>query len=102
MKPNAPTFERLKQAVTMIARHADYPGKLGAVAECMDEIEDYWRRGRLTLEQRFRLIALLVRGRSHRGGIRGWRQRSEGKGRALDRADYNRDQHGRTHRPAHW
>jgi hypothetical protein len=27
MKPNAPPFERLEQVVTIIARHADFPGK---------------------------------------------------------------------------
>jgi hypothetical protein len=72
MKPNAASFERLEQAVTIIAHHAEYPGKSEAVAGCVDDIENRWRRGQLTLEQRFRLIALLVRGRSCGVGIRGW------------------------------
>ena len=66
MKPNTPSFERLEQAVTIIARHADYPGKHEAVAECLDDIEDRWRRGHLTLEQRFQLSAILFRGTTSR------------------------------------
>jgi hypothetical protein len=60
MKPNAPSFERLEQVVTIIAQHADYPGKREAVAECLDDIEDRWVRGLLTLEQRFGLCATLL------------------------------------------
>jgi hypothetical protein len=66
MKPNAPSFERLEQAVTIIAQHADYPGKREAVAECMDDIEDRWSQGLLTLGQRFRLSAILIRGTASR------------------------------------
>ena len=66
MKSNAPSFERLEQTVTMIARHADYPGKEQVVAECLDDIEDRWRQGQLTLEQRFQLYAVLLRGTSPR------------------------------------
>ena len=66
MKPHAPSFERLEQAVTIIARHADYPGKQETVAECLDDVEDRWRRGHLTLVQRFRLTAILIRGTASR------------------------------------
>ena len=64
MKSSAPSFERLEQTVTLIARHADYPGKERVVAECLDDIEDRWRQGQLTLEQQFRLYAILLRGTS--------------------------------------
>jgi hypothetical protein len=62
MKPNGPSFERLEQVVTIIARHADYPGKHEAFAECLCDIEDRWARGLLTLEQRLGLNATLLRG----------------------------------------
>jgi hypothetical protein len=58
----APSFERLQESVTIIARHADFPGKQQVVAECLDDIEDRWRQGQLTLEQRFQLYATLLRG----------------------------------------
>jgi hypothetical protein len=66
MKPHAPSFERLEQATTIIARHADYPGKQEAVAECVGDIEDRWSKGLLTLDQRFRLCATLIRGTASR------------------------------------
>jgi hypothetical protein len=75
MKPNAPSFERLEQAVNLIARHADYSGKQAVVAGCLDDIEDRWEQGQLTLEQRFRLSAILIRGtglprdRTHTMGV---------------------------------
>jgi hypothetical protein len=62
MKTYVPAFERLEQVVTIIAQHVDYPGKQEAVAECLEKIEDRWREGQLTLEQRFRLCATLIRG----------------------------------------
>ena len=61
MKSNAPSFERLEQTATMIARHAEYPGKAQVVAECLDDIEDRWEQGQLSLEQRFQLYAVLLR-----------------------------------------
>ena len=64
MKSSAPSFERLEQTVTIIARHADYPGKEQVVAECLDDIEDRWRQGQLSLEQRFRLYTILLQGTS--------------------------------------
>jgi hypothetical protein len=66
MKPYVPTFERLEQVVTIIAQHADYAGKQETVAECLENIEDRWRDGLLTLEQRYRLCATLVRGTASR------------------------------------
>jgi hypothetical protein len=66
MKPNAPSFERLEQVVTIIAQHADFPGKRESVAECLEDIEDRWCRGLLTLEQRFGLCATLLRGKASR------------------------------------
>jgi hypothetical protein len=62
MKPNTPSFDRLEQTVTVIAQHADYSGKQEVVADCLDDIEDRWGRGLLTLEQRFRLCAILIKG----------------------------------------
>jgi hypothetical protein len=62
MKPLSPSFERLEQTITIIAQHADYRGKQEVVAECLDDIEDLWNHGLLTLEQRFRLCAALIKG----------------------------------------
>jgi hypothetical protein len=64
MKPNAPSFERLERTITIIAEHADYPGKQESIAECIADIEDRWNRGLLDIEQRFRLLAILLRGRT--------------------------------------
>ena len=66
MKPDGPSFERLVQTITLIARHADYRGKQEVVAECLVDIEDRWSQGQLTLEQRFRLCAILIRGTASR------------------------------------
>jgi hypothetical protein len=56
----APSFERLQQSVTMIARHMDFPGKQEILAECLEDIEDRWQQGWLTLEQRFQLHSILL------------------------------------------
>jgi hypothetical protein len=64
MRSTAPSFERLEKSATIIAHHAEYLGKHDVVAECFDDIEDRWQREELTLEQRFRLFAILVRGAS--------------------------------------
>jgi hypothetical protein len=66
MKPTAPSFERLERTITIIAQHAEYPGKQESVSECLDDIEDRWMRGLLTLEQRFGLCAILLRGTASR------------------------------------
>jgi hypothetical protein len=39
MKPNAPSYERLEQTITLIARHAHYPGKDEIVADFLREID---------------------------------------------------------------
>jgi hypothetical protein len=57
-------FERLERTTELIANHADYPGKQEFIAECLDEVEGLWRRGQLSLDQRFRLYAILLRGRA--------------------------------------
>jgi hypothetical protein len=62
MPSTAPSFEHLEHAVTMIARHADYPGKERVVRDCLDDIEDHWRQGQLNLQQRFRLYSTLLQG----------------------------------------
>ena len=62
MNPNPRSFERFEQAVAIIAQHADFAGKQEVVAECIDDIEACWSQGLLTLEERFRLCATLVRG----------------------------------------
>ena len=54
------SFERLEHVTDMIARHPDYPGKPVVVQECLEDIEEHCRRGRLTPEQRDRLVAVLV------------------------------------------
>ena len=60
MMPKQTSFERLERAVTIIALHPDYPGKHEAIAECLEDIEGRWRRGQLSLQQRLRLLSLLV------------------------------------------
>ena len=62
MQPNTPSFERLEQTITFIARHPDYPGKTEVIADCLQDIDDRWERGHLTLQQRFRLHAILLAG----------------------------------------
>ena len=66
MKSNVLSFERLTQVATIIAQHVDYAGKHEAVAECLEDIENRWANGLLTLEQRFELCAILVRGNALR------------------------------------
>jgi hypothetical protein len=66
MRSGAPPFDRLEETVTMIARHADCAGKSEIIANCLEDIEDRWQRGELTLTQRFRLYAILVTGTSTR------------------------------------
>jgi hypothetical protein len=66
MRPNTPSCERLETAITVIARHANYPGKADVVADCAREIDARWERGRLTVPQRFRLYAILQEGASSR------------------------------------
>ena len=51
-------YYRVEQAIDLIARR---PARSKAVAESFDSIEGLWGQGRLSLEQRFRLLARLVR-----------------------------------------
>ena len=62
MKLHATTFKRLEQVVTLVARPLDYSGKQVAIAECLNDIETRWGNGLLTLEQRFRLHSILLKG----------------------------------------
>jgi hypothetical protein len=62
MKSSAPSFDGLERAATLIAQHGDYPGRREVIADCLEDIDDRWQRGLLTLEQRFRLYAILVKG----------------------------------------
>jgi len=54
-----PEFDRLEQTIGMINRHPYYPGKELVVDECLRDIDERHRRGRLTDEQRCRLRAIL-------------------------------------------
>jgi hypothetical protein len=52
-------YERLEYTVGMIKRHPYYPGKELLLDECLEDIDDRFRRGRLTAEQRGRLRTIL-------------------------------------------
>jgi hypothetical protein len=58
-------FERLEHTVGMIRRHPYYPGKELLLDECLEDIDDRFRRGRLTAEQRGRLRHVLLDGGGH-------------------------------------
>ena len=53
-------FQRLERAVNLIARHPFYPGKQDAVHDCLNYLEERFLQGTLTLEQKSRLIAILL------------------------------------------
>jgi hypothetical protein len=53
-------FDLLEEAVAYIANHADTPEKPIAVSECLDDIETRFAQGTLNLEQRRRLVAVLL------------------------------------------
>jgi hypothetical protein len=53
-------FERLEQTVGMIKRHPYYPGKELLLDECLEDIDERFRLGRLTAEQRGRLREILL------------------------------------------
>jgi len=53
-------FERLEQTVGMIKRHPYYPGKEVVLDECLEDIDERYRLGRLTAEQRGRLREILL------------------------------------------
>ncbi len=58
-------FERLEYTVGMIKRHPYYPGKEVLLDECLEDIDDRFRRGRLTMEQRGRLRGILLETADH-------------------------------------
>jgi hypothetical protein len=49
----------LERTAEMIAHHPDFPGKGEAVQRCRDEVDQWFRQGVLTEEQRERLLAIL-------------------------------------------
>ncbi|WP_406699734.1 hypothetical protein V5E97_12830 [Singulisphaera sp. Ch08] len=55
-----PTFKRLERTVNLIARHPFYPGKSEAVHDCLDDLEERYRDGSLTHEQKSVLVSLLT------------------------------------------
>jgi hypothetical protein len=55
----APEYSGLRRVVGMIARHPDFPGKREAVDECVEDIEERSRQGRLSLDQRAELLDIL-------------------------------------------
>ena len=58
----AQEFEGLVRAVGVIARHPDFPGKRDALDECVGDIEERSREGRLTPAQRAELLGILLGG----------------------------------------
>jgi hypothetical protein len=56
----ASDFDRLAEAVASIVGHADTPEKPLAVSECLDDIEERYAQGSLNLDQRRRLVAILL------------------------------------------
>jgi hypothetical protein len=57
----------LFRTVNLIARHPDFPGKSDAMIECVEDIEERSREGRLSPEQRDELLAILLADRSPHG-----------------------------------
>jgi hypothetical protein len=53
-------YERLERTVGMIKRHPYYPGKEVLLDECLEDIDERYRSGRLTAEQRGRLRGILL------------------------------------------
>jgi hypothetical protein len=53
-------YERLTYTVGMIKRHPYYPGKELVLDQCLEDIDDRFRTGRLTAEQRHRLRGILL------------------------------------------
>ena len=54
----------LVRVVNMIARHPDYPGKKDAVNECVVDLVERSREGRLSPMQRAELLDILLTGGS--------------------------------------
>jgi hypothetical protein len=60
----AQEYSGLVRVVQVIARHPDFPGKRDAVEECVLDIVDRSRQGRLTPAQRADLLGILLHGQS--------------------------------------
>ena len=54
------TFTRLERTISLIARHPFYPGKSEVVDECLDDLEERYREGLLTHEQKTILVLILT------------------------------------------
>jgi hypothetical protein len=54
------TFTRLERTISLIARHPFYPGKNEIVHDCLDDLEDRYREGLLTYEQKATLASILT------------------------------------------
>jgi hypothetical protein len=52
-------FRLLERTTNLIAHHSTFPGKDEAVKRCREDIEQRYRLGMLTVEQRDRLLAIL-------------------------------------------
>ena len=52
-------FERLIRSAETIARHAHYPGKPEAVEQCVEDVAELSRSGRITAEQGEVLLAII-------------------------------------------
>jgi hypothetical protein len=55
----AQEYRGLRRVAGMIARHPDFPGKRDVIDECVEDIVERCRQGRLTPFQRDDLLALL-------------------------------------------
>ncbi len=53
-------FERLVATVERIARHAYYPGIDQAIDQCLEDIDELMRSGRITTEQHEALRFVLL------------------------------------------
>jgi hypothetical protein len=65
----AQEYQGLLEVVGMIDRHPEFPGKRDAVNECVEDIVDRSRQGRLTPVQRAELLRVLLTHRSHEGDL---------------------------------
>jgi hypothetical protein len=52
-------FRRLERSASLIVRHPDFPGKGETLGHCRRDIDDRFRQGMLTAEQRRRLLSIL-------------------------------------------
>src|SRR5882757_4776630 len=61
MITNTRCFERFQKTNSIIAEQDDDAGRQETAASCLDDIEECWRHGLLTWEQRLWLIVALIR-----------------------------------------